>query len=128
MTILILYVAIALIFSFLCSISEAVLLSVTTAHISVLEQEGNTSGSLLRELKGDINKPLAAILTLNTIAHTVGAVGAGAQALLVFGNAWVGLFSATLTLMILVFSEIIPKTLGGTENPDMGAVPVCHAI
>ena len=114
MTILILYVAIALIFSFLCSISEAVLLSVTTAHISVLEQEGNTSGSLLRELKGDINKPLAAILTLNTIAHTVGAVGAGAQALLVFGNAWVGLFSAILTLMILVFSEIIPKTLGAT--------------
>ena len=106
MTILILYVALALFFSFLCSISEAVLLSVTTAHISVLEQEGKTSGSLLRELKGDINKPLAAILTLNTIAHTVGAVGAGAQALLVFGNAWVGLFSAILTLMILVISEM----------------------
>lgn len=114
MTILILYVTVALLFSFLCSIAEAVLLSVTTAHISVLEQEGRTSGSLLRELKGDINKPLAAILTLNTIAHTVGAVGAGAQAVLVFGNAWVGLFSAILTLMILVFSEIIPKTLGAT--------------
>lgn len=114
MTILILYVAVALLFSFLCSIAEAVLLSVTTAHIRVLEQEGRISGSLLRELKGDINKPLAAILTLNTIAHTVGAVGAGAQAVLVFGNAWVGLFSAILTLMILVFSEIIPKTLGAT--------------
>ena len=114
MTILILYVTVALLFSFLCSIAEAVLLSVTTAHIRVLEQEGRISGSLLRELKGDINKPLAAILTLNTIAHTVGAVGAGAQAVLVFGNAWVGLFSAILTLMILVFSEIIPKTLGAT--------------
>ncbi|MBC8520047.1 MAG: HlyC/CorC family transporter [Gammaproteobacteria bacterium] len=114
MTILILYVAVALLFSFLCSIAEAVLLRVTTAHIRGLEQEGRISGSLLRELKGDINKPLAAILTLNTIAHTVGAVGAGAQAVLVFGNAWVGLFSAILTLMILVFSEIIPKTLGAT--------------
>ena len=127
MTILILYVALALLFSFLCSISEAVLLSVTTAHISVLEQEGKTSGSLLRELKGDINKPLAAILTLNTIAHTVGAVGAGAQALLVFGNAWVGLFSAILTLMILVISEIIPKTLGATYWRALAGV-TAHGI
>ena len=114
MTLLIVYVAVALIFSFLCSIAEAVLLSVTTAHITVLEQEGRSSGTLLRELKSDINKPLSAILTLNTIAHTMGAVGAGAQAAIVFGSAWVGLASAVLTLMILVFSEIIPKTLGAT--------------
>ena len=114
MTLLIIYVVFALLISFLCSIAEAVLLSVTTAHISVLEQEGKESGPLLRELKGDINKPLAAILTLNTIAHTVGAVGAGAQAVLVFGSTWLGLVSAILTLMILVFSEIIPKTLGAT--------------
>ena len=80
MTILILYVAIALLVSFLCSISESVLLSVTTAHINVAEKEGKASGPLLRELKRDINRPLTAILTLNTIAHTVGAVGAGAQA------------------------------------------------
>jgi len=112
MTLLIAYVAIALFFSFLCSIAEAVLLSVTTAHISTLEQDGKSSGPLLRELRSDINKPLAAILTLNTIAHTVGAVGAGAQATAVFGDAWVGLVSAVLTLMILIFSEIIPKTLG----------------
>lgn len=114
MTLLILYISIALIFSFLCSIWEAVLLSITTAHISVLEQEGKSSGLLLRQLKTDINKPLAAILTLNTIAHTVGAVGAGAQAVVVFGNTWIGLFSGLLTLLILVFSEIIPKTLGAT--------------
>ena len=114
MTLLIIYVSIALLFSFLCSIAEAVLLSVTTAHITVLEQEGKSAGKLLRELKSDINKPLAAILTLNTIAHTVGAVGAGAQAAVVFGSAWVGVVSAVLTLMILVFSEIIPKTLGAT--------------
>lgn len=114
MTLLIIYVVIALLFSFLCSIAEAVLLSVTTAHISVLEQEEKSSGTLLRKLKADINKPLAAILTLNTIAHTVGAVGAGAQAIVVFGDAWVGVISIILTLMILVFSEIIPKTLGAT--------------
>lgn len=111
MTLLIIYITVALLFSFLCSIYEAVLLSVTTAHISVLEQDGKSSGPLLNKLKADINKPLSAILTLNTIAHTVGAVGAGAQATIVFGDAWVGLFSAILTLMILVFSEIIPKTL-----------------
>ncbi len=114
MTLLIAYVVAAILISFICSISEAVLLSVTTAHIKVLEQDNKSSGALLRELKGDINKPLAAILTLNTIAHTVGAVGAGAQAAIVFGTAWVGLASAILTLMILVFSEIIPKTLGAT--------------
>ena len=114
MTLLIIYVAIALVFSFLCSIAEAVLLSVTTAHITLLEQEGKSAGVLLRELKSDINKPLTAILTLNTIAHTVGAVGAGAQAAIVFGSAWVGVASAVLTLLILVLSEIIPKTLGAT--------------
>lgn len=114
MTLLIAYLALALVFSFLCSIWEAVLLSVTTAHISLLEKEGKSSGPLLRQLKGNINRPLAAILTLNTIAHTVGAVGAGAQALIIFGDAWVGAFSALLTFLILVFSEIIPKTLGAS--------------
>lgn len=122
MTLLIAYVSIALVFSFLCSIAEAVLLSVTTAHISALEQEGKKSGSLLREIRSDINKPLAAILTLNTIAHTVGAVGVGAQAALLFGDTWVGLISALLTLMILVFSEIIPKTLGATYWRSLAGV------
>lgn len=112
MALLITYVLIALGFSFLCSIAEAVLLSVTTAHVELLEQEGNATGKRLRRLKQDINKPLAAILTLNTIAHTIGAAGAGAQAVAVFGNQFVGLASAILTLLILVFSEIIPKTLG----------------
>lgn len=114
MTLLIIFVAVAILFSFICSISEAVLLSVTRAHISVMEQEGKSAGKLLRNLKEDINKPLAAILTLNTIAHTVGAVGAGAQASVVFGSKWVGLISVVLTLVILIFSEIIPKTLGAT--------------
>jgi len=122
MTLLIVYASVALVFSFLCSIAEAVLLSTTTAHISVMEQEGSRAGELLRELKSDINKPLAAILTLNTIAHTVGAAGAGAQAAVVFGSAWVGAASAVLTLMILVFSEIIPKTLGATYWRSLAGV------
>ncbi len=112
MGLLILYVLLALGFSFLCSIAEAVILSVNTAYISLLEQQDRRAGRMLRSLKEDINKPLAAVLTLNTIAHTVGAAGAGAQAASVFGSAFVGVASAVLTLLILVFSEIIPKTLG----------------
>jgi CBS domain containing-hemolysin-like protein len=112
MLLLILYVCIALGFSFLCSIAEAVILSVTTPHVTLMQQRGRRAGILLGRLKEDINSSLAAILTLNTIAHTVGAAGAGAQAASVFGNAYVGIASAILTLLILVFSEIIPKTLG----------------
>lgn len=112
MLLLVSYVLLALGVSFLCSIAEAVLLSVTNAHIALLEQQGKPSGQQLSRLKSDINKPLAAILTLNTIAHTIGAAGAGAQAAEVFGNNYVGIISAVLTLLILVFSEIIPKTLG----------------
>ena len=112
MLLLFTYVFIALFFSFLCSIYEAVLLSVTSTHVALLIKEQNPSGILLKSLKADPSKPLAAILTLNTIAHTAGAAGAGAQAAVIFGNAYVGLASAILTLLILVFSEIIPKTLG----------------
>lgn len=114
MLLLFVYVFIALGFSFLCSIAEAVILSVTTPHITLMQQEGRASGALLARLKANINSSLAAILTLNTIAHTVGAAGAGAQAARVFGSASLGIVSAILTLLILVFSEIIPKTLGAT--------------
>lgn len=112
MFLLFIYIFIALGFSFLCSIAEAVLLSVTAPHIALLESQNKPSATVLRRLKDDINKPLAAILTLNTIAHTVGAAGAGAQATKVFGSAYLGIASAILTFLILVFSEIIPKTLG----------------
>ena len=114
MALLIFYVLLALCVSFLCSIMEAVLLSVTPSYIAVKEREGDKAGRLLRSLKEDIDRPLASILSLNTIAHTVGAAGAGAQAESVFGNTSVGIISAVLTLLILVFSEIIPKTLGAT--------------
>ncbi len=112
MLLLFTYLFVAIGFSFLCSIAEAVLLSVTTPHIALLEKNGKPSGRLLRQLKDDIHSPLAAILTLNTIAHTVGAAGVGAQSAVVFGSGYIGITSAVLTLLILVFSEIIPKTLG----------------
>jgi len=112
MSILFLYVFIAIAFSFICSILEAVLLSVNSAYIENLIQKEAPSGTIFKKLKADVGKPLIAILTLNTIAHTIGAAGAGAQAAAVFGNAYIGVFSAVLTLLILVFSEIIPKTIG----------------
>ena len=112
MLLLVIYVLIALVFSFLCSVAEAVILSVSRPYIELQLKKRRRSGQLLAKLKRDINSPLAAILTLNTIAHTVGAAGAGAQAAHVFGNAYVGIASAVLTLLILIFSEIIPKTLG----------------
>ncbi len=106
------FIIIAVGFSFLCSIAEAVLLSVSMSYIVNAEQEGKAHGPVLRELKEDINSPLAVILTLNTIAHTMGAAGAGAQAATIFGSVYLGIFSAILTLVILIFSEIIPKALG----------------
>lgn len=111
---LVLYVLLALGFSFLCSILEAALLSVTPSYVAALEQEGHAVAERLRDYKDDIDRPLAAILSLNTIAHTVGATGAGAQAARVVGEGElaVALTSGVLTLLILVVSEIIPKTLG----------------
>jgi CBS domain containing-hemolysin-like protein len=112
MGLLLLYVALALGVSFLCSIMEAVLLSVTPSYVAALEREDDPIGERLHKMKEDIDRPLSAILSLNTIAHTVGAAGAGAQAAVVFGEAYTGVIAAVLTLLILVFSEIIPKTLG----------------
>lgn len=114
MLLLFIYIVIALGFSFICSIAEAVILSVSPAYISVLKKKNPKAGKLLDSQVSDINQPLSAILSLNTIAHTMGAAGAGAQAAVVFGDAYLGLASAVLTLLILIFSEIIPKTLGAS--------------
>ena len=114
MTLLILFVVLAIGVSFLCSILEAVLLSITPSFVEGAEAERPELADKLRGLRTDIERPLAAILSLNTIAHTVGATGAGAQAAVVFGDTGVGIFSAVLTLGILVLSEIVPKTLGAT--------------
>jgi CBS domain containing-hemolysin-like protein len=92
---------------------EAVLLSVTPSYVAAFERDQDAAiGERLRRLKEDIDRPLSAILSLNTIAHTVGAAGAGAQAAIVFGEAYTGVIAGVLTLLILVLSEIIPKTLG----------------
>lgn len=114
MSLLILFVVLAIGVSFLCSILEAVLLSISPSFVEASEQERPGLAAKLRELRADIERPLAAILSLNTIAHTVGATGAGAQAAVVFDDTGVGIFSAVLTLAILILSEIIPKTLGAT--------------
>ncbi|MBD3316202.1 MAG: DUF21 domain-containing protein [Chitinivibrionales bacterium] len=98
--------------SFTCSILESVILSINKPYIELLRQRGEKAGEILRSLKGDIDEPLSAILTLNTISNTAGAAVAGGLALEIFGSRWMALFSGVLTLLILVFSEIVPKTLG----------------
>ncbi|MCP4153881.1 MAG: HlyC/CorC family transporter [bacterium] len=117
------YVLLALVFSFLCSVAEAVLLSVTPSYIEGMREKQPKKAAVLKKLKLDnVDRSLAAILTLNTIAHTVGAIGSGAKATAVFGSAWFGLFSAVMTLMILFLSEIIPKTLGAVYWPKLAGI------
>ncbi|MFW6169846.1 MAG: CNNM domain-containing protein [Planctomycetota bacterium] len=106
------YATVALFFSFLCSVAEAVLLSITASYLGTLEATKPKIAKKLSRLKEDIDRPLAAILTLNTIAHTAGAGGAGAEAAVYFGGKYVGIAMAVLTLMILFLSEIVPKTVG----------------
>ena len=112
MTLLFAYVALALGVSFVCSILEAVLLSITPSYLAKLEQDRPKVGARVRALKLHIDRPLAAILSLNTIAHTVGAAGVGAEAQRLWGSEVLAITSAVLTLLILFVSEIIPKTLG----------------
>lgn len=109
---LIFYIVIALGISFLCSVWEAVMLSTPVSHIELLVEQGNQAGMIMQSLRQNVERPISAILTLNTIAHTVGAAGAGAEATAIFGSEYFGIISAILTLLILVFSEIIPKTIG----------------
>lgn len=109
---LLIYFSIAVGISFLCSILEAVLLSITASHIEVVKQKSTKLGTLMQKQKDDIDFSIAAILTLNTFAHTLGAAGVGAEAAKLFGEDYMFYISAVLTLLILVFSEIIPKTLG----------------
>jgi len=121
MTALITYFVTALVVSFLCSLLESVLLSISITHVSVLEKNGSHSGKIMAELKENINRPLAAILTINTVANTVGAAGVGAQTMVLYGNEWVAVASGILTLSILIFSEIIPKTIGAVYNKSLSS-------
>jgi CBS domain containing-hemolysin-like protein len=112
MALLLVYLSLALIVSFICSIMEAVLLSTPVSFLAVRSGEGHKYADLMARLKQNIDRPLSAILSLNTVAHTVGAAGVGAQATVVFGEAYFGLVSAILTMLILILTEIIPKTIG----------------
>ena len=119
MTALIAYFFTALVISFICSLLESVLLSVSHAHIAVLIKEGKNRGKIMASQKENINRPLSAILTINTIANTVGAAGVGAQTYSVLGSGWVALSTFILTFSILFFSEIIPKTLGANYTKSL---------
>ena len=130
MFLLSIYLFIALFFSFLCSILEAVILSITPSYIGIKLEDNKKLGEELQKLKDDIDRPLAAILTLNTFAHTIGAAGVGAQAQNIWGNEYLSIISIILTLLILFFSEIIPKTLGANYWEQLApyATPVLKAM
>lgn len=114
MGLLFVYLIGALAISFLCSILEAVLMSTPMSFITMKEDQGIKTAILMKEYKSNIDQPIAAILSLNTIAHTIGAAGVGAEAVKIWGQESFGIISAILTLLILVLSEIIPKTIGST--------------
>lgn len=111
MTALFFYLFIALFVSFVCSLAESVLLSVPQSYLATIKDKYHWADSFL-SYKQKIDKPLSAILALNTVAHTIGAAGVGAEASKIFGRPSLGIVSAILTLLILILSEIIPKTLG----------------
>ena len=114
MGLIILYFLGALSLSFLCSVLEAVLLSTPVSYISMKESQGSKTASLMKQYKNNVDRPVGAILSLNTIAHTIGSAGVGAESIKLFGEEYFGLISAILTLLILVLSEIIPKTIGAS--------------
>lgn len=127
MTLILLYLFGALAVSFLCSVLEAVLLSTPVSFISMKESQGVKNASLLMKYKTNVDRPVAAILTLNTVAHTIGAAGVGSESVKVFGEAYFGIISAILTLLILVLSEIIPKTIGASYWRTL-AIPSAQII
>lgn len=112
MTILLAYIIGALSLSFVCSMLEAVLLSITPAFVAQLEQEGHGIAVHLKDMKSRVDRPLAAILSFNTVSHTLGAAGAGGEAQRLWGSDALAIVSVLMTLAILIASEIVPKTLG----------------
>lgn len=112
MELLLVYLALALVVSFLCSLLEASLLSVSAAYVSAQVEKGHRAAAVMQRYKSAPDRALAAILTCNTIAHTIGAAGVGAQVVAEWGDQWLGLASVILTLAILFLTEIVPKTLG----------------
>ena len=115
MTLLLVFLLGAMFVSFLCSILESVLMSTPLSYITMREDEGQKAAPLFKKYKLDNAQAIAAILSLNTIAHTIGAAGVGMQATEVFGSEWFGVVSVVTTILILVFTEIIPKTIGTSQ-------------
>ncbi|HDZ90806.1 MAG: HlyC/CorC family transporter [Deltaproteobacteria bacterium] len=122
MTELIIAVGLAVSISAVCSLFEAVLYAVPLRHIETMAKAGRREGRILKDLRRQVERPIAAILSLNTIAHTAGAAFAGAAATAVFGHQWLAYFSVLFTLAILLFSEIIPKTAGVVYGRSLVAV------
>jgi CBS domain containing-hemolysin-like protein len=127
MIIFVLAVAVVLVVSFLCSIFESVLLSLPRPKVEMLAKQGGKAGILLAGFKDNMDVPIAAILILNTAAHTIGAAVAGASYSSVFNEATLWIFSLIFTVAVLLFTEIIPKTLGVSYSVSL-AVPVAHGI
>lgn len=122
MGLLILYATVAIFFSFLCSILEAAFLSFTPTYLKLKSREGKSYAVNIAKFKQNIDEPLIAILTVNTVAHTVGALLVGMQAEKIYpqGGTIIGVISALMTLAILILSEIIPKTIGATYWKSLG--------
>ncbi|MGB2739861.1 MAG: CNNM domain-containing protein [Cognaticolwellia sp.] len=127
MTLLFIYLAIAIGVSFLCSVLEAVLLSITPSFVEQMKTNNPKSGAVLAKVKTRLDESLSSILILNTFAHTMGAAGVGAQAIHLFGEQWETLIALLLTLIILYLSEIIPKTLGANFWRAL-AIPSAYVI
>ncbi len=127
MTLLIIYLTIAIGVSFLCSVLEAVLLSLSPSYVEKVVTQNPKKGKILAKTKGRLDESISAILILNTFAHTMGAVGVGAQASQIFGAKWETLIAVILTLVILYFSEIIPKTIGAIFWRQL-AIPSAYVI
>ena len=127
MILLFAYFFLALSVSFLCSITESVLFSVSLSFVKTIEGQGRKSARLLKKLKENIDRPISSILAFNTIAHTVGAAGVGAQATKIWGEAYFGLVSAVLTILILLLTEILPKSIGARYWRGL-AIPVALIV
>lgn len=127
MGLLLTYLFVALSISFLCSLAEAAILSVPISYIKAKQDKGSKAANRLAKMKEEVDKPLSAILSLNTIAHTIGAAGVGAQATALWGEAYFGIVSAVLTILILVTSEILPKSIG-TRYCRAVILPVANVL
>jgi CBS domain containing-hemolysin-like protein len=127
MTLLFIYLAIAIGISFVCSILEAVLLSITPSYVESITAKHPKRGKVVERVKDRLDQSIASILILNTFAHTMGAAGVGARAASIFGVQWETVIAVVLTLVILYFSEIIPKTIGATYWRQL-AIPSANII